>query len=115
MSIQSLGGVYGSPTVLPRTPDPGAAEESFGQKPAEGTGQPAQPDRASTPTQNTEFSSLPIDAPPGTDPDLWSVLTADERRYFAKAKALGPVVYGAGKLGLAEAGLQRGGRLDVKV
>jgi hypothetical protein len=59
--------------------------------------------------------SLPVEAPPGTDPDLWSVLTAEERRYFAKAKTLGPVTYSPSTLGMAEIGLQRGGRLDIKV
>jgi len=115
MSIQSLGGVYGPPDVIPRTPDLGGADEALSQEPTEGLSQTEIPARTPAPNQAAEASSLPLEAPPGTDPDLWSVLTADERRYFAKAKALGPVVYGAGKLGLAEAGLQRGGRLDVKV
>jgi hypothetical protein len=58
---------------------------------------------------------MPVEAPPGTDPELWSVLTAEERSYFARAAARGPVTYSPSKLGLAELGLQRGGRLDVKV
>jgi hypothetical protein len=43
------------------------------------------------------------------------VLTSEERKFFAQAKAMGPVTYGRSNLGLAELGLQRGGRLDVRV
>jgi hypothetical protein len=39
-------------------------------------------------------SALSVEAPAGTDPELWSVLTADERSFFAKASALGPLTYG---------------------
>jgi hypothetical protein len=56
-----------------------------------------------------------VEAPPGTDPELWSVLTGEERRFFAQARSMGPVTYGKGNLGLAEFGLQRGVRLDVRV
>jgi len=114
MSIQSLGGVYGPPGVIPRTPDPGGAGEAVGQKPMEPL-TPGDPTPQETSSADTAMAGgLPIEAPPGTDPDLWSVLTADERRYFARARTLGPVVYTPGKLGLAEIGLQRGGRLDVR-
>jgi hypothetical protein len=64
---------------------------------------------------STTTSELPGEAPQGIDPDLWSVLTGDERRFFAQARGMGPITYGRGNLGLAELGLQRGGRLDVKV
>jgi hypothetical protein len=56
-----------------------------------------------------------VEAPPGTDPELWSVLTGEERRFFAQARAMGPVTYGKGNLGMAELALQRGVRLDVRV
>jgi len=77
-----------------------------------GVGDPASQETSSA--ERAVDGGLPVEAPPGTDPDLWSVLTADERRFFARAKTLGPVVYTPGKLGLAEIGLQRGGRLDVR-
>lgn len=38
-------------------------------------------------------STVPADAPAGTDPTLWSVLTNDERNFFAKTAALGPLTY----------------------
>jgi hypothetical protein len=60
--------------------------------------------------------SLPVEAPPGTDPELWSVLTADERSFFAKASALGPLTYGRvkGNATAPQAPAARGGRLDVR-
>lgn len=115
MSIQSLGGLYG-PTVIPPRP-PQADEAREGQhQPRVDT--PAPQDvsgRSEARRTVAPGSDLPVEAPPGTDPQLWSVLTAEERRYFAQARAMGPVTYGRQNLGLAELGLQRGGRLDVKV
>jgi len=67
----------------------------------------AQPNGAAVPTQ----------APPGTDPELWSVLSAEERVFFAKLGAMGPLTYGR-VLSQAQqppASGARGGRLDVKV
>jgi hypothetical protein len=62
--------------------------------------------------------------PAGTDPELWSVLTGDERAFFARAASTGPLTYGRISAGvhalqgnpLAGAPLAgaRGGRLDVR-
>jgi hypothetical protein len=66
-------------------------------------------------------NTLPAEAPPGTDPELWSVLTADERAYFAKAGSSGPLTYGRTTAPRStqptrqSPPLARGGRLDVKV
>jgi hypothetical protein len=59
---------------------------------------------------------LPAEAPEGTDPDLWQVLTPQERAYFAKMTAMGPLTYGAASRSSApgETPLARGGRLDVR-
>ncbi len=57
---------------------------------------------------------LSADAPSGTDPMLWSVLTSEERAFFARAHALGGVTYGPGAATRA-AGVPRGGRVDVRV
>lgn len=59
--------------------------------------------------------TLPAEAPAGTDPELWSVLTADERAFFAKVGAMGPLTYG--HLITAQTTstpVARGGRLDVR-
>ncbi|MBI2795779.1 MAG: hypothetical protein HYX65_03635 [Gemmatimonadetes bacterium] len=37
---------------------------------------------------------LNAQAPAGTDPKLWSVLTSDERAFFMKAEPTGPLTYG---------------------
>jgi len=64
-------------------------------------------------------NALPAEAPAGTDPALWSVLTSEERAFFAKAAASGPLTYGRVAAGLNNSLAQaapavRGGRLDVR-
>jgi BRCT domain type II-containing protein len=55
-------------------------------------------------------------APDGVDQDLWSVLTKEERSFFVKAGAMGPLTYGrfSNAQGPTQAPLVRGGRLDIK-
>jgi hypothetical protein len=55
-------------------------------------------------------------APDGVDQDLWSVLTKDERNFFVKAGAMGPLTYGrfTPAQTAAPAPIVRGGRLDIK-
>jgi hypothetical protein len=59
---------------------------------------------------------VPTQPPTGTDPELWSVLTNDERTYFAKLGAMGPLTYGRVLSGHLQPSTPhvRGGRLDVK-
>lgn len=65
--------------------------------------------------QATPQNAVPVDAPSGTDPELWSVLTNDERSFFAKTASLGPLTYGRMKAAATSAPpAMRGGRLDVK-
>ncbi len=56
------------------------------------------------------------DAPEGVDQQLWSVLTKDERSFFVKAGAMGPLTYGrfSAAQGSTPAPMLRGGRLDIK-
>lgn len=55
--------------------------------------------------------------PKGADPQLWSVLTNEEKRFFAKQAELGPVTYGPGARqrtpDAAAVGAPRGLRIDV--
>lgn len=76
------------------------------ERPSTGT---ARPSIAATPT------SVPTEAPAGTDPALWSVLTTEERTFFAKTASLGPLTYGKIKSATMPAPpAARGGRLDVR-
>lgn len=60
-------------------------------------------------------NTLPAEAPEGTDPELWAVLTTEERSYFAKVGAMGPLTYGhVLRSGSASNPAMRGGRLDVR-
>jgi len=52
-------------------------------------------------------------APPGSDPALWSILTTEERRYFAQQAALGPIHYGPRSAAPAP-NAPLGGRIDVR-
>jgi hypothetical protein len=63
-------------------------------------------------------NAVPVEAPPGTDPELWSVLTSEERAFFARASTQGPLTYSrmmAPQQSPAPAALPRGGRMDVRV
>lgn len=53
-------------------------------------------------------------APPGSDPALWSILTSEERRFFAQQAALGPINYGPGRAAAPPTGAPLGGRIDVR-
>jgi hypothetical protein len=56
-------------------------------------------------------------APEGVDQELWSVLSKEERSFFVKAGAMGPLTYGRFPQQAPQnvsAPLMRGGRLDIK-
>lgn len=74
---------------------------------------PTQPAAAPKSAQ----SAVPAEPPAGTDPALWSVLSSEERSFFAKAGAMGPLTYGRAFADMKAAQLpaNRGGRLDVKI
>lgn len=61
-------------------------------------------------------ASLPAEPPAGTDPELWSVLSAEERVFFARIGAMGPLTYGrlSGEPQL-QPSVARGSRIDLKV
>ena len=88
--------------------------------------QPAQQSPASVPalrpTQapnapQAATAAVPTQAPNGTDPELWNVLSSEERVFFAKLGAMGPLTYGRvlSQAQQPSAPSARGGRLDVKV
>ena len=56
------------------------------------------------------------EAPAGTDPELWKVLTSEERSFFSRMSSGGPLTYGRQTATAApqQAPMVRGGRLDVR-
>ncbi len=98
-----------------RTPSTGterAGTERAGTAP---TARPAL--RAQTPIagQSATQNAVPLEAPAGTDPSLWSVLTSEERTFFAKTAALGPLTYSRIKdVTNPPPPAARGVRLDVR-
>lgn len=116
MSINGVGGPYG--TIRPQVP--GAARTDAASAQRSGTAQravaPAAPAAQKVTATATLSQSVAAAAPQGTDPELWSVLTQDERAYFAKLGAMGPLTYGrvlSGQMAPTTPNV-RGGRLDVK-
>lgn len=101
------------PVQQPRTQIPGGQAQPA-TRPGTAVGAPAKPATVSAPAAGAVLSA---EAPAGTDPELWSVLTAAERTFFAKSGAMGPLTYGRIMTGngAPSAPIGRGGRLDVKV
>src|SRR3954471_23367714 len=85
-----------------------------GQQPAVQRAPVAVPQQA--PAQKPA-QAVPAEPPPGTDPALWSVLSGEERAFFAKAGAMGPLTYGRAFSDMKSAQMpaNRGGRLDIKI
>jgi hypothetical protein len=73
--------------------------------------QPAAIEAPTTPATTSEPSALR--PPKGTDPELWKVLTADERAFFARDEAMGPLSYGT-RIAQNPAMPARGGRLNLR-
>ena len=111
MNINGIRGPYGPiPTGGAAAPHPDTTRASRTGQPARAAG------TAPAKLPGAPSGALPAQPPAGTDPELWSVLTADERTHFAKLGAMGPLTYGrilSGQLP-ATAPTIRGGRLDVK-
>ena len=98
----NIGGVQ---TNRPQQP----AQQSPGALPS------TRPAQAPTAPQ-TATAAVPTQAPAGTDPELWNVLSSEERVFFAKLGAMGPLTYGRvlSQAQQPSAPSARGGRLDVK-
>jgi hypothetical protein len=126
MSLNSIGGAaYTRPLASPQSSGTSPLRDQGTARP-NGTGigagiartpAPSQPSALRAPTAAPgAASALPLDAPAGTDPELWSVLSSEERGFFAKSGAMGPLTYGR----IMQQGAQpvppavRGGRLDIR-
>lgn len=71
--------------------------------------QPASVERPTAPAEETTS----LRPPKGTDPELWKVLTADERAFFAREDAMGPLSYGH-RIANTPSLPPRGGRLNLR-
>lgn len=117
MSVQGIisgAGAVGRPAV--QRSDRPAPEEARGPAldPRVGGSHAAEaPSRASG-AVGRPTGPLPAEAPPGTDPALWSVLTTEERAYYARVRSLGPLTYRPDSAATRTEAPVRGGRLDVK-
>jgi hypothetical protein len=117
MSIYGLGnsGINRTQLPLPNTRDARLpSQKPAASNPTLPTGAPQTP---VSPTAARSGASVPAEPPPGTDPALWSILSGEERAFFAKAGAMGPLTYGRAfnDMKAAQLPANRGGRLDVKI
>ncbi len=120
----SLNGINNNPLLSSLAPiaRPGAATTSNGVAPniarpstERAAGIAERAPVGVRPPIATAPGTLPAEAPPGTDPALWNVLTTEERAFFSKTAALGPLTYGKIKNAtLPTPPAMRGGRLDVR-
>lgn len=119
----SVNGVGGGAAALLR-PFEGVRPKVEQERPTVVSPQPQtiRPTKAGAGLLAPRQETLPMEAPAGTDPELWQVLNSAERAYFSKMTSLGPLTYGrqtspaaTGAGRAAEAPLARGGRIDVKV
>lgn len=99
--------------------DHALARPAADQVPAHDTAPKASTQAATGATATRRTSSLLTAQPPeGTDPALWSILTGEERAYFANHATSGPLTYSKVMMpnrAQAAAPSIRGGRIDVKV
>jgi len=109
MSIDGITGAVTSPLFAPGLRPRGAEEAR--ETPSQIV--PSAGELQAAPARRS-IDAVPVQAPAGTDPALWSVLTAEERTFFARARTMGPVTYGPGR-SQALSGAPLGGRLDVRV
>ncbi|HUX32315.1 MAG TPA: hypothetical protein VMV51_00475 [Gemmatimonadaceae bacterium] len=118
MSLNGIGGlppdVLGGSTL---TRGVGGADRAPAnvERSTPGIGSAALPAAAPRSTA-AGIAAVPADAPEGTDPELWKILTSEERQHFATAGARGPLTYGY--LGRSQSPSQpavsRGARLDLR-
>src|SRR3954468_4851570 len=95
---------------LPASPSSAQAIRDQGVRPHDNTRvapaapAPAQALRAPSAAPGAA-AALPVEPPAGTDPALWSILSSEERSFFAKSQASGPFTYGRVMAGLTQPSL----------
>ena len=110
MSMNGISGGAGNPAPTPSVRDRASIDES-----ARKVIRPQEHSAGDVTTARRITEGVPVEAPPGTDPALWSVLTSAERSFFAEAQPEGPLTYGPTDRGPVSPGVALGGRLDLRV
>jgi hypothetical protein len=119
MSVNPLSGA-----LFPIRPGTTGPAGTAAQGAATGAGRSGAAARATTPAAPAARPAaprggLPAEAPAGVDPQLWSVLTTDERAQFSRLAQIGPLTYGRTTTALsaqqATPPAVRGARLDIRI
>lgn len=122
MAINGINGARFNPYPVTTGSTRGTAPSTERGTAAEGAGRtptaPAQDVAAAIKQDAASRAALVASphAPDGVDQELWSVLTKEERGFFVKAGAMGPLTYGrsTSPQGAPSAPIMRGGRLDIR-
>jgi hypothetical protein len=113
--LGSLGPMGRPDVARPQTDRAGSMGTPAGAPAGASVARPTLPTQTPIAGQGGAHSAVPMEAPAGTDPVLWGVLTTEERTFFAKTAALGPLTYGRVKAVTHPAPpTARGVRLDVR-
>jgi hypothetical protein len=114
VAIGSIPGTYG-PGGTGFTPRPLRTDGATAGSTPAAAREPAPAAPAQTNgVHGADADTIPMQAPPDIDPALWSVLTADERRFFSRLQTAGPLTYGPNSANVPP-GLVRGVRIDRTV
>jgi len=118
MSFESIQRAGVGPPTLPQLRPTSTPEKDVPTTGSDGAAPavPRLPVERPTVARETTESAPQLDPPPaGVDPELWSVLTSEERQFFSVSAEMGPVTYGREQTVRHETSLPRGRRLDVRV
>ena len=90
----SIHGIGGSNIQRPAHAVPGCGTTRGRRRRSRGRSAAVPQPIQQAPANAKSPQGVPVEPPPGTDPALWSVLSGEERAFFAKAGAMGPLTYG---------------------
>ncbi len=114
----SINGLTNSPSsFLTTRPEPTGSRGLTNDAPTQA---PQSARGTIAPASTNAKAAQQAQAPAGTDPELWSILTTEERNFFSKTVSSGPLTYSRMMLAkngasAAPAPAARGVRVDVRV
>lgn len=96
-----------------------ARRDTHREPPAASSATTPAPTTAAQSNSRATARGSSVTAPPGTDPELWSILTSEERAFFARRSDTGPLTYAKvmrpDRHATPSAPTARGGRVDIRV